>query len=383
MVLFVVACQSWSSIGGILVFVATLVACDRSEPEAAPTQAAQPPGDARDKRDAEDDVGADRTAAAADLVWSDAIAAEPEEDGVYVVDSFVAAWLFSRAQTGSVAEWERIDADPDAEPAGGYRLVEIPPGTPYARLGLRTGDVVESLNGVVLSGPDRFGFALDGAESLVIVSVHRDGTSRRLQYQLVAGAAWSRQLADYAGEPDPTVVAQADPTVGADGDDSAGVEPGARTPRSTPPAASPRRPPSGSRGSAAGPAKRPSSKPGASKRPSAISHVRCSSSAKCTIDKAHFQRLVAAPSRLQSQVDVVPAIRNDVFSGYKLKKVRSGSDAARLGFRAGDKITHINGHDLTNDADALALYMSLGSSRLFKIRYERNGRRQVKTVTVA
>jgi type II secretory pathway component PulC len=71
-----------------------------------------------------------------------------------------------------------------------------------------------------------------------------------------------------------------------------------------------------------------------------------------------------------------------VFSGYKLKTVRSGTAVHQLGFRSGDKITHINGRDLTDDAEALGVYMSLSGTRVFRVRYVRGGATRTKTVTV-
>ena len=92
--------------------------------------------------------------------------------------------------------------------------------------------------------------------------------------------------------------------------------------------------------------------------------------------------MVASPSKLKSQVTVVPAIANDVHSGYRLKSVKSGSPAYKLGFRRGDKVTHVNGHDLTNDLEALALYAGLGSTKKFHVRYVRGGASRSKTIHI-
>ena len=46
--------------------------------------------------------------------------------------------------------------------------------------------------------------------------------------------------------------------------------------------------------------------------------------------------MASQESDIQAQADVVPAISNDVFSGYKLKTVRSGTAVHQLGFRSGD-----------------------------------------------
>lgn len=81
-------------------------------------------------------------------------------------------------------------------------------------------------------------------------------------------------------------------------------------------------------------------------------------------------------------MQVAPAIRNDVFSGYWIRGLRPGSLAGDLGFRAGDKITHVNGHALSDDTQAMALYFSLPTTRSFSIRYERNGTPLTKSVRV-
>ena len=92
--------------------------------------------------------------------------------------------------------------------------------------------------------------------------------------------------------------------------------------------------------------------------------------------------MVSNPSKLESQANIVPAIANDVHSGYKLKTVKPGTSIAKLGFQSNDKITHINGYDLTDDFQAAQLYMGVSSTKIFKIRYERGGARLVKTVVV-
>ena len=112
----------------------------------------------------------------------------------------------------------------------------------------------------------------------------------------------------------------------------------------------------------------------------AVAH--CSSEDNCTIDKAYFNSMVSSPSKMQTQADVVPAIRNDVFSGYKLRTVKPGSAVAQLGFRSGDKITHVNGKDLTNDAEAMQLYFGISSTKVFKVRYVRGSSTRTKTITV-
>ena len=91
---------------------------------------------------------------------------------------------------------------------------------------------------------------------------------------------------------------------------------------------------------------------------------------------------MSSPSKLESQAKIVPAIQNDVFSGYKLSWIRPGSEIAQMGFKSGDKITHVNGRDLTDDAEAFALYLSLSSTRAYKIKYLRGGQSRTKNVDV-
>jgi type II secretory pathway component PulC len=308
-------------------------------------------------------------------VWPLAIAADPDEEHTFVVDSFVAALVFEHIASGAADEW--VPVRPTDRLEGGYRLTSIPDGIPYDAVGLQPGDVVESLNGVVLTGPERFGFALDGAATLAVASIHRDERQFSLKVRLEGGRAWMARLAEYSGEPRDT-------------SDTGGVESG-ELPLAADPSTEPApvaeaggsssRPPAKARPSTS-PATRPTATPGAKRPSSTAAKVQCATSTRCSIDADHFGRLVADPARLEAQADVVPAIRDDVFSGYRLRSVRAGSDVARLGFRAGDKITHINGHDLTQDAEAVRFYLSLPSSKLFKIRYERGGQRLVKTVTV-
>ena len=68
--------------------------------------------------------------------------------------------------------------------------------------------------------------------------------------------------------------------------------------------------------------------------------------------------------------------------GYKLTTVRRGSSIERLGFRSGDTITHVNGHALADDADAMALYFGLGQTSTFQVRYLRGGSPGVRTIKV-
>lgn len=316
------------------------------------------------------------------------------DDATYRVDPFVAALIFEELEAlGGGSTLQKFSSNgEDGKPAAGYRLEGIVEDSLFHRLGLRDGDVIEALNGVLLTGPDRIGFALDGAENAVTLTVFRDGVSFTIAYRFTGGLAWRNLLAEFTGEADPgagvdaatqpgTPEGGADPaappeTPAGDPSPSEPAEPGAGKIPSTP---TPVQPSSGAR-----PLPKPDkipSKPSTPSTPSK-SRVGCESSSKCTIEKGLFDDMVASPDRLSREAKVVPAIRDDVHSGYKLSWVKPGGSVAQLGFRSGDKITHVNGRDLTDDLQAMGLYMSLSSTRVFKIRYERGTQKLVKTITV-
>lgn len=65
-------------------------------------------------------------------------------------------------------------------------------------------------------------------------------------------------------------------------------------------------------------------------------------------------------------------------AGYRVGPLAKGSPWRRLGLAEGD----INGRDLTNDLEAMQLYMGLSSTRTFRVRYVRGGSTRNKTIVV-
>ena len=288
------------------------------------------------------------------------------DDGTYRVDPFVAVLLYERLRA-EPDPFAHVEADGPA-PAG-YRIVALEGDDVLTRLGLREGDIIEALNGIPAAGAEQIELALDAAENRLTVTIFRDALSFTHSYRFDGGLAWRDVIAGSEGEPsaDPGVIGapEAEEAEEAEEAQEAQEDP------AEPERAAARKPRSSSRPS---PNPRPTT-------PASAGIARANASA-CTITKRKFDELRASPSAMQSGVDVVPAIRNDVFSGYRLKTVSSRSPVHALGFRAGDKITHVNGRDLTDDAQAMALYWSLGSSKIFKVRYERGGKNLVKTIRV-
>jgi len=342
-----------------VVLAAAVVACGSESEPAAPAPAPSTPSQT------ESSTPAPATAPGLDAALARGIVPPTLDDGTYRVDPFVAVVLY-----------ERLRAEPDpfahvgaegAAPAG-YRVGALAADDVLTRLGLEEGDIVEALNGVPAQSEAQLELALDAAENRLTVTIFREDLSFTNSYRFEGGLAWRDVIAGPEGQE--VAVAEAV-------DLDAQQEP--ESPEPAP--ARTQRPKTSSK---SGGAKTPSSRPSTTPRPNTptSTDIACANASSCTITKRKFDDLRASPSAMQSGVDIVPAIRNDVFSGYKLVSVSPRSAVHAFGFRAGDKITHVNGRDLTDDAQAMALYWSLGSSKIFKVRYERGGKNLIKTIRV-
>jgi membrane-associated protease RseP (regulator of RpoE activity) len=382
----------------VLAAIAALFACERggdAEPTDPKVEAAVP-ADAPAKPQPSEAAAAAPPSPATDLdaALARSIVPPSGDDATYRVDPFVAALLFEHLRAHAGAPTFTALATPkQGGPGAGWVVGDVPEGSVFARLGLHKGDVIEALNGVVLANPDRIGFALDGAQNRVDLTIWRDDYSFVASYRLIGALAWTDVLAgfDGAAPPDDTAVdggaagddGATEPAAGEDGPDVVAGGPKPKPGGDLPPLepkytpgfepGAPGKVPGGSKGTP------PPSKPSAG---GGTSGVACESTSKCTITRTMFDSMTSSPSKIESQATIVPAIANDVFSGYKLKWVKPGSAVHQLGFRAGDKITHVNGRDLTDDFQATQLYFSLSSTKVFKVRFERGGSSMVKTVVV-
>jgi len=351
----------WIAIGCL---VAVSPGCERRSADAGAGEVA-PKGEAAPPDDPE--TAAPEVVAPPSLlagVIDRAIEAPPEGGSTYRVDAYLGALIIEELRRDPMpfTPWRSDGSDP-ARPTAGYRVGGLAPDDLWTRLGLREGDIVHALNGIPTADAGWIASALQQGENRITASVFRDDVSFVLSYRLMGAMAWNGLRHDLAP---PTEVVLAPPV------DDEPSEP------SDPPRATGADPRGGGGSKSAG----GTSKGGAGKKPKGKSVAQCSSSSRCTLDKAYFDSLVRSPSKIESQAKIVPAIRNDVHSGYKLRTVRSGSVVAQLGFRAGDKITHINGRDLTNDLEAMQLYMGLSGTRSFKVRYVRGGSARTKTIDV-
>lgn len=321
--------------------------------------------------------------AALKAALEDGIEAPPTGGTTRRIDPFVVAWMTAAVKANGdrwLTRYEQTNAEGVA--SKGWQ-VRVPAGSPLEALGLQDGDVIEQVNDVPASDVAQVQDALSHAENRIALTVTRDAFEVTLSYVIEPGLAWDRTRARLAGTELPP--GRELPDIVADADD-AGDDP-------LPPRAGGLLPPTGSStsrpkpvptpsGTNPKPVPKPSSGGGSSTGSSSgADKVTCSGST-CTVERAYFKSMIGSPSKLQSQANIVPAIQNDVHSGYKLKTVKSGSAVHKMGFRSGDKVTHVNGYDLTSDLEALALYSELGSTSKFNIRYERGGAARTKTIVV-
>jgi membrane-associated protease RseP (regulator of RpoE activity) len=391
------------AVAWMLAIGSAALASEGCKPEPAATGKAEPSSKAAEPTVVPGKAG-DATAATAMSPEQRALAAvlvraiQPPQgsDATYRVDPFVAALVYEQIRAGSGPSFTAL-AGPVAEggPPAGFRVGEVADGSLLHELGLRSGDVVEAINAVMLTDASRVAFALDGAENRVALTIYRDDISLVQSYKLTQSLAWTELLTSQEG----TAIAAADappvddiPVPSSDEgiavpDDGGAAEPsddGGDAPASP----GKRAPSSGGSTTPSGGGGKPLPSSGGGgthptpPKPSGADQVRCESAGRCTISRAYFEKMTSSPSAISSQASIVPAISNDVFSGYKLKTVKSGSNVAKLGFQSGDKITHINGKDLTDDIQAAQVYFALGSTKIFKIRYTRGGSSLLKTVTV-
>lgn len=100
------------------------------------------------------------------------------------------------------------------------------------------------------------------------------------------------------------------------------------------------------------------------------------------IRRTEIDTLLADPSRASRQLRYMPHISGGKHRGYRLLSVTPKSAVAGLGFRKGDVITQVNGYNLSDDGDLFALYMELGGTSTYRIKYERAGVQRLKTVRV-
>lgn len=303
-------------------------------------------------------------------------------DGTYRIDPFVVAWIVEAIESSGARWLTRAQVQgADGVLVEGWQ-VRVPEGSPLSSLGIEDGDVIEAVSGIPSTDLQAIRAAIREETPRVTLRIFRGDVSHVQAYRLVPGLAWRRARAASPEPAEPPVVETGGGATGSPLDDVDAPVVARRVPGDVDIDA-PDRPTSGG---GSGPRPTPG-KPTSPGKPSApgtptASPVSCSSTGQCSVEADYFESMIASPSKLQSQVTIVPAIRDDVHSGYKLSTVKSGSAVYKLGFRSGDKITHVNGYDLTSDAQVLSLYLGMSSMRSYSIRYVRGGKTLTKKVDV-
>ncbi|TPV92369.1 MAG: PDZ domain-containing protein [Myxococcales bacterium FL481] len=318
-------------------------------------------------------------------------------DRTYRVDPFVAALVYDELRENGRHFALRVPASPRHR--GGFRLRRVNGHPLLSRFGLRDADVLVALDEHDLSTVTDLGTLVGPRARQVTLRVVREDHTIVLVYRLATALAWrdivgpaaasSPEALDPSGAPE---ASPSDPFAGqTEGETVAAANPASPTTSpSNSAAAKPSRPrPSSKSTSSSKPPAKSSTRPKPTiepSRPDTVpspkTGVRCSTPGHCTISRATFAQLTSTLDRTRRTYGIVPAIRNDVHSGYKVKKVPANSPVAALGFRPGDKVTHINGVYVADDAQALTLLPMLQSTRTFRVRYERRNVARVKTILV-
>jgi hypothetical protein len=303
-------------------------------------------------------------------------------EGSFEVDAFLAALVVEdlRSARPSVTVTPVVENGLQI----GYSVTGIREGSVYGAVGLLDGDVIESINGVPLEGPDQVAGAIVGSERVAALQITRAGVSSVRELRVVPGVAWSTLLDARSGAPPPELAAGpgaidpgppdlspepvdppvAPPSVGAGGGGkpSVGGSGGGGKPSV-----------GGSGGS--GGAAKPSG--GGGSAPASGGGITCGGDGSCTISRREFDAAVADPDRLSRQVSLSAAP-----GGYRLSGIRAGTQVSQLGFRNGDVIKSINGTSVDDQFGLLALYGGLGSTSTYRVGFLRGGSTQSKTIKI-
>lgn len=298
-------------------------------------------------------------------------------EGLYEVDAFLAALVVEdlRSARPSVTLAPVVENGLQI----GYRITGVREGSVYGAVGLLDGDVIESINGVVLEGPDQVAGAILASERVAALQVTRAGVSSVRELRVAPGLAWQNLLDARSGAapPDP-LVAAVEPEVPVrtepEPEPHRPLKPGETAPPGWHPAQTGKPTQGGSHGT--GKPAQGGSTPAPGPTP-ASGGITCGGDGSCTISRREFDAAVADPDRLMRQVQLGPAP-----GGYRLSGIRAGSQVSQLGFRNGDVVKSINGTSVDDQMGLLSLYAGLGSTSSYRVGFARGGASQSKTIRI-
>jgi len=101
---------------------------------------------------------------------------------------------------------------------------------------------------------------------------------------------------------------------------------------------------------------------------------------RCTVTADFADRAREHGTRAASQVRVTRVAGS--VTGVRIDSIDVGTMADRVGLRAGDVVTHVNGTALGSAQDVMMLYMSVRAARSFVIDYQRGGEARTLHVDV-
>ena len=112
------------------------------------------------------------------------------------------------------------------------------------------------------------------------------------------------------------------------------------------------------------------------------SQIRALGPRSFQVDRAFVERVMADPTTAREGQAVLKRVDGRVV-GFELQRLRPGGWAAALGLQVGDRLTSINGHDLTSPARAIQAYSTLRRSNSLDLTRERAGQRETIHIEIA
>jgi type II secretion system protein C len=99
-----------------------------------------------------------------------------------------------------------------------------------------------------------------------------------------------------------------------------------------------------------------------------------------TLSRQVVDRALANPASLMGEVQLLPALVDGKWAGFRARWVKEGSLVASLGLRSGDTLTRVNGVSLDSPERVLSLLQALATTRRFEVELEREGKRVVEAI---
>ena len=125
-----------------------------------------------------------RQTTATEVSSDGALRVERADENNFILDEAGLAYL-----SGNINQFManvRITPYFEGSASAGYRMASIPPGTAFDKLGFRSGDIIQNVNGVTLSSPEKMYTIFQNLkdEKTVSVDIIRQGKKNTLKYDI-------------------------------------------------------------------------------------------------------------------------------------------------------------------------------------------------------